>query len=219
MEKYIRREEIYALIKMLNSAKIRYVLPKNIGEELPDRLKCGKDIDLIVHPDDKMLLEKIMMETYIIERHPCGVESGWSFLYGMQPPDFWSKKTINGVVYIDVFFVLSCHSLIERTWIPLSIEIQERMWENRVWDKKNKWWTLDIDTEYVYLIVRSIFDKGEFTKLYKERITSLQVLIDKDIVYSLMREVFFKYTDRLFELLEAKKFDFIRSDYLSFNEY
>ena len=50
--RYISRDEINKVFSSLDGAGTVYALKTNNGNELPDRLTEGKDIDLLVLPDD-----------------------------------------------------------------------------------------------------------------------------------------------------------------------
>jgi hypothetical protein len=48
----IDKNEIIRVFEQLNSSNLDYLLLRNINQELPGKLKEGKDIDLLVHKDD-----------------------------------------------------------------------------------------------------------------------------------------------------------------------
>ncbi|MBQ6975216.1 MAG: hypothetical protein IJQ16_01500, partial [Selenomonadaceae bacterium] len=80
---FYKAEDIHATFDFLNANAIEYLLTKNIADELPAKLKIGKDIDIIVHPKDYEKF-KILMQNFGYKRiiHPHGKETGWRFIYG-----------------------------------------------------------------------------------------------------------------------------------------
>ena len=67
---YINKECIYSFFQQLNRdcPAVRYVLIKNINGELPERLKDGKDIDLLVKEEDREAFAEFM-HTHGFQRH------------------------------------------------------------------------------------------------------------------------------------------------------
>ena len=71
---YQKRKNVKDFFELLNSSGVRYVLIKNIHNELPGHLAIGKDIDILVEERDKLkfrFLMKSIARQYI---HPCGTE-------------------------------------------------------------------------------------------------------------------------------------------------
>ena len=106
-----------------------------------------------------------------------------------------------------------------KTWIPLDKDIQERMWDARIWDKDNNWWITDLETRFVYFLVRCIFDKEVFSEKYVKEIEDALGKIDMSVTERMLEKVFFKYTNRLLKMVRAGKYDEIRDDYIRFIEY
>ena len=57
---FYKSEDVHNMFNLLNANDINYILTKNIADELPDKLKVGKDIDLIVNPRDYAKFQFIM---------------------------------------------------------------------------------------------------------------------------------------------------------------
>lgn len=217
---YIERELIDAFFAGLYDAKIQYVLIKNIGAELPDHLKDGKDIDILVHKDSEAAFVCIM-EAMDFQRiaHPLGTQAGWHFGYKLAENQFWSKRGTEQNFYVDVSEKLACKSLSPKMWIPLDNVINESIWHNRVFDEKNQWWIMDEENIAVYLLIRSVFDKHVFKKEYIVEIEKRKELFQKEPVIEKLKTVFFSYTPRLLDLVQEKRYDEIFSDYVGFDEY
>lgn len=219
MSAYLDKSVVINFFSELNSSKVSYILLKNIGNELPGRLKKGKDIDIVVDQRDKELFEKVMQRHFVKELPPYGIKNGWAFLYGLEEYQFWKGKSSCGDLYIDASFALACKGLMPNVWIPLDSKIQKRMWENRTWDKENNYWITDRETRFVYCIVRSIFDKKEFEKKYIDEIEKEKEVIDWGVVREILPLVVFKYADKLEHMIMEGKYDSIISEYISFTEY
>lgn len=220
VEKYIERKNVTSFFDSLNKKPISYVLIKNIENELPDRLLNGKDIDILVYENDKKAFEKVMLLNGFKKcTHPWGLEKGWSFLYGLPEFQFWVLDDTSQFFYIDVSYLLCCKSLMPKTWIPLDRKIQKNIWKKRVFDEKNQWWIMDVNTRFIYYLVRCIFDKQTFSDKYIHEIENSYSLIDIDVVKEGLNLIFFKYTNRLLMLLEKRKYSMIVEDYVSFSKY
>lgn len=73
MSDYLSGAQIKEYFHELNTSGIRYVLIKNIGGELPDRLVNGKDIDLVVRQEDRDDFESFQKKkNFISVLHPLG---------------------------------------------------------------------------------------------------------------------------------------------------
>lgn len=217
---FIGRQHILEFFEALNHSSIDYVLIKNVGNELPEHLEDGKDIDILVRTEHTEKFAKFMENhNFCIIDHPWGRKKGWNFGYQLPEHQFWKKRGIDETLYIDASFKLSCKSLMPKTWIPLDQCINQDIWRNRVFDDKNSWWIMDDRTIFIYLIVRSIFDKSNFKDVYIEDIEKMLYLLDEDEVINKLKRVFFKYTDRLIELLKEKRYTDIVDDYICYTEY
>lgn len=217
---FIHPEHIRSFFRLCNDTPVRYVLIKNIGDELPDKLKNGKDIDILVHAEDMKAFEELMKENnYRKVVHPCGSENGWRFGYQLEEPVMWEKNNIQETFRIDVSDKLCCHSFTEKVWIPLDKEINRDVWEYRYYDEKKQWWRMDDTTTLIYLIVRCIFDKQCFSPEYVAQIEAYQALLNQINVQKKLEKVFFKFTPYLTELLLNKKYDDILKEYVTFTDY
>lgn len=218
MISYIENNIVHNFFNILNKRDIQYVLIKNIGNELPNKLVKGKDIDIVVFEEDKYDFENIMQRShFFVQQHPWGKSNGWEFLYGLPEFQFW--KLENHDLYIDVSFKLCCKSLMPQTWIPLHQKIQDRIWQEKEWDEKFNWWNMDNETRFIYYIVRCIFDKQLFNEKYIEKIESSYLKVDMNIVRELLEVIFFQYTERLLYFIKNKKYKEIRKDYITFSGY
>lgn len=216
---YIERQKINDLFEMINGS-VEYVLIKNISSELPNKLIDGKDIDILVNETSRDVFEKIMVSNgYQKKVHPLGVKNGWSFLYGLPEYQFWKCESKEYDLFVDVSFMLCCKSLQPKMWIPFDKCIQERIWKNRRWDNINKWWRMDEETTYIYLISRCVFDKAEFKASYIKEIEALRDIVDMDVVKELLNCIYFRFTDELMRLLDEKRFCEIRSEYIKYSDY
>lgn len=217
---FINKQHVIDFFDMLNCSSIEYVLIKNVGDELPEYLEDGKDIDILVKHDQSDEFQQLMLNNNFCKLDPpLGRKNGWNFGYQLPEYQFWKKNEIESTLYIDACFKLSCKSLTPKTWIPLDQIINQEIWENRVYDEKNGWWIMDDRTIFIYLIIRSIFDKNEFKEVYVKDIEKMSYLLDDQDVVSKLKYVFFKYTTCLIKMLKEKRYDEIINDYLCFVEY
>lgn len=217
---YIDANLIKQFFSELNNANINYVLIKNIANELPYKLKDGKDIDILVHFKSQYDFENCMVSIgYKKIVPPNGRKNGWSFGYGLKEYQFWQNINTNFNLYIDVFEKLSCKSLTPKMWIPLDETINQSVWSNKVFDEKNGWWIMSDEDIFVYMIIRSIFDKQYFKQEYISDIESKKFYLKSESVKYKLSKVFFKYTERLIYMLEQNRYDEIFKDYITFSNY
>jgi hypothetical protein len=217
---YIDSAAIRAFFAELNDSDIQYVLIKNVNDELPDRLKNGKDIDILVKETDHQKFDEFM-SSHNFRRHtpPKGRAKGWNFAYQLPEYEFWKKEDIDDDLFIDASFKLSCESLTPKTWIPLDRLINDDIWEKRVFDRDNNFWILDDKTQLIYLLCRSIFDKREFKAGYVRGIEERVQYIDDSDVQMELSKVFFKFTPVLTQMVKDKQYGQIIDAYLEFVDY
>lgn len=203
---------------LLNDNNVKYILIKNINNELPFHLPVNKDIDILVHSDSVSLFEKVMHENKFLEIiHPKGRENGWLFLYNI--PICKMYKHIKYGLEVDVSPVLCTKSVNMNAWLPLDRLINESIWENRIWDAENNWWIMDEYNLVVYLVVRSVFEKNRFEDNYIYEIEKRKDYLYSDECRKKLECVFFKFTDTLLKLINEKKYNDILHSYLNFCDY
>lgn len=217
---YIDYKIIISFFEALNASGLRYVLVRNTGGELPYKLKDGKDIDILVHHEDISAFMKFMkQENFRRKIPPFGKLSGWNLAYQMHDFLFYKKEMSSCQFYIDVCQELCCHSTMPNVWIPLDRKIQEDVWKSCWFDNENGWWCLDEKTALIAYLVKAIFDKCQFSPGYIESIKSRFYLLDNTETRDKLGLIFFKYTDRLIEMLKREEFDKIVIDYYGFKNY
>ena len=215
---YEKSENIKLLFEELNKNNVKYVLTKNIENELPDKLMTYKDIDILVMEKDKEVFHNVIRRVARKINHPYSERYGWKNLYNMPEFEFWRMFKGKELI-VDVTYRLCCKSLMPNLWIPLDDYIQEYLWENRKFDMVNNWWVLDDNTQFVYLVVRSILDKNSFSERYKKEIIERKNNIDKLIVANMFEVIFFKFTPLLMEMIDNDNYGDIYRKYVSFADY
>ena len=208
-------DEIKKVFKLLNDNNIDYILLRNTNNEIPNALKVGKDIDLLVK--DNILIDFLRKQNFNIVSHP---HRNNIYLYGVKKFIFMKNK-INNIIF-DLHFQIAVRSLDAGQWIPLDQKIQESAWKNKRFEKIDEdfgYWTLSYNDEFISLIARSIFDKREFQEGYIKRIEELKSKIDLKDVEEKLKLVFFKYTPYLLEQIEKKQYNNIIKNYIQFKEY
>lgn len=217
---YISKDIIMNFFEDINQSEIRYVLIKNIDMELPEKLKDGKDIDILVMEEDKDIFAQYMLSRgFIRQVPPFGVENGWAFAYKLPEYQFWKASSENYDFYIDACFKLCCKSFMPKVWIPLDRVINDDIWKKREWDEEHSWWKMDEKTELIYLLVRSIFDKKEFNDLYIMEIEKRKYLLADMEVVSKLKLIFFKFSECLIAMVQEGKYDDIVQKYVTFTDY
>lgn len=212
----IDNQAIADLFDQLNNSPLDYLVIRNIGNEIPNRLKLNKDIDLLFKPSDKFILKSYFASIGFQQvRHPHWNDE---YLYGVDKFQFYKNK--HGIL-IDVHFQLSCRSLDAGQWIPLDQIIQQSAWQNYITVSTenvvyNKLSQID---ELVTLIARAIFDKRCFPEEYINRILELSHNLQHPQVELKLSLIFFKYTTSLLEQVASGNFDDIILNYHQFKDY
>lgn len=212
----VNPKSIIDIFNKLNAAGLDYILIRNIHNELPNSLKIGKDIDLLVPYSERSKFINFLIEKGFKKiRHP---HCNDIFLYGVNKFEFFLNKD---KVLLDLNYQLACRSLNAGEWIPLDYKIQDSAWENKKLNKIDRftYYSLGMEDEFVALVTRSVFDKKEFQKGYIERIDELINVIDVNDVIAKFQLVFFKFTPVLLSMLKKRQFDMILDRYISFSEY
>lgn len=206
-------KDVKDFFAMLNKESIRYVLIKNLANELPDNLPEGKDIDILVNIDDKRRFNGVMSKGgYKRVAHPWRKDE---LLYQLEPFEMFIKNKM----YVDACFQLCCRSITYTQWLPLDQIIQASVWNNRVYDEKNGWYILAEDDMFVYLLSRCIFDKRKFTQPYNEKLSELYKNIDREKIMYKLKPVFFNFSEELLKKIAQQKFDEIVESYRRFDNY
>ena len=215
---FYKAEDIHATFDFLNANAIEYLLTKNIADELPAKLKIGKDIDIIVHPKDYEKF-KFIMQSFAYKRiiHPHGKETGWRFIYGAHENIFLTNPA--NKLIVDAYAELCTKSISMNAWLPLDKIIQKSIWENKVWDDANKWWILDDENLVIYLLTRSVFEKGGFTDAYISDIEKRKNLLKNSSARQKLEKIFFKFADTLIEKVNRKQYENTLIEYITFTDY
>lgn len=214
---YYKHDDIISFFTLLND-NVRYILIKNIDGELPDKLKVGKDIDIIVHPDDYAKYRTLMLKhEYKLIIHPKGSYVGWKYLYGMSAACMYEHK--DNHLQVDAYDCLCTKSIMMNAWLPLDKKINDSIWKNKVWDAENKWWIMDDENMVIYLITRCVFEKGFFSEEYIHEIKKRKKQIYTESAKEKFYKIFFNFTPKLLELVEADEYEVIVSKYKSFMDY
>lgn len=215
---YYDSQDILNLFVHLNKEHIRYFVIKNIGSEIPKRLKRGKDIDLCVHPADDTNYRRLMRKLgYLRTPHVRGTESGWQCMYGLPAP--LMVKHVHTGIMIDSCNKLCVKSLCMKAWIPLDGFITDSVWGKISIDHDYGYYKLDDKTLLVYLLARCIFDKEKFTSEYMAEIDERKPLLRDFWTQEAILRVFFKFAPNLIRLVEMGDYELIIDEYRSFSSY
>ncbi|MBQ6975330.1 MAG: hypothetical protein IJQ16_02090, partial [Selenomonadaceae bacterium] len=120
---------------------------------------------------------------------------------------------------VDAYAELCTKSISMNAWLPLDKIIQKSIWENKVWDDANKWWILDDENLVIYLLTRSVFEKGGFTDAYISDIEKRKNLLKNSSARQKLEKIFFKFADTLIEKVNRKQYENTLIEYITFTDY
>jgi hypothetical protein len=215
---YVKPEFVYEVFDCLKEHSIEYVLLRNMGDELPYKLKKTKDIDLLINPRDKKKLKKILVSNGWLEgRHPWNFGDNFVFLYSMDKFLVFNKNNIA----LDICFQINCRSLNNGEWFPLDEIVQESVFKNKKEEAlgDGSVFRLSNEDEFIHLLTRAVFDKKVIPEDYIEKIMSLYEKINREDVIEKLDLIFFKFTSTLLKMVAAKEFNVLRHKYLTYKDY
>lgn len=206
--------DINSFFDDLENYNIDFVVLRDLNNALPNNLSEEKDVDIMIKNTDINKFHSLVKKRKLKRiKHPWDFGRNFVFLYNMNEFEMYKIDRIN----IDICFELPVRSLNNREWMPLDDYIYQSIWKTK---KKHDSYYILGDTELlVHLISRSLLDKNEFSKIYIAKIESLFTNVDKDELNRMLSLVFFKFTNKLIELLSKKKYSVIYKEYLTFSEY
>lgn len=216
-DEFIRGSDVCELFNMLRMSEVKYLLLRNIDNELPDRLSLNKDIDILVHPSQVSTAHRVFSSFgWKNVRHPWNFGSNFIFLYSMTPFRMYSKNRLN----VDVSYELCCRSPNKGEWTPLDLSIQNYAWKNIRVEPNTVWkYRLKYEEELLHLLTRCIFDKKQFQIGYQKQIEALLSKMRIERFRHQLELVFFKFAPFLEELVLSKQYDKICREYLKFSDY
>ena len=216
----IPKKEIDSFFQIMNDNQINYALITNNGDELPNNLKNGKDIDVLVSPNHIKTVDEVLERNgYLRTRHPKGRQNGWDYCYGSIEHQMWKKTIDNYELFIDLHFQLMCSSLQPRLWIPLDKCVNNDAINNRIFNSEIQCYEIDDESRLIYLIVRSIFDKSSFSDTYIKEIEKRSKYFQNNSFRYKMKKIFFNFTDTLIKMLTKQEYDTIIHRYITFDDY
>ena len=210
-------EQIITVLSAFSDSNVPYRLLRNINNELPDNLKFGKDIDILVRWNEMGRTERFLKQTgFHRVPHPL---RGDQFLYGVHPFRFYRHNSLH--FFVDCHFELACRSLNQGEWIPLDRRIQKHAWEHSAPHHIGTVILAGLSRvcECLHLLTRCVFDKRKFEAGYIRRIEELTEVLSDTELLAVIQPVFFKFSVPLVKLIRAKCYEKIIPAHLSFTEY
>jgi len=209
-----RDEKIVEVFELLDESNVQYVMLRGISNLLPDQLNKGKDIDILVHKDDKLKVHKILRKLFFIIDPRL---SEYTYLYGVT--EFRYYRNFLHDIAIDICFELTCRSLNGGEIVPLDKAIQSNIFDNIIFDREFHWKReLSIENQMIYEISYAILNKDGSELALKNAYKTNDENILKSVEDKL-EMVFFKFTPILMSLLKGSKYKDIYNSYLTFKEY
>ena len=212
----VNQSDVLNVFRCLNSSGVDWLLLRNTGDELPNNLAEGKDIDILVRPDDRdRMITHLVSNSFYTIRHPYDEDIK---LYGIH--DFDMLKT-DANLLLDINYEIACRSTDGGQWIPLDKEIQESVWCNRiVKSMAGEDISMPSDEDlFVTTLARCVFVKRSFTQWHRKKLSELFERVGLSGAAQKLPLVFFAYSQRLLNLIQGERYDEIVEDYLSFADY
>lgn len=177
--------------------------------------KYKEKAELIVHPEDRKKLMKVMKQNgFKALPHPLGKDYGYKLLYQMHDFLLYVKKDF----FVEISFELRCMSLMPKMWMPLDKSIQASIWSEVKYAEEG-YACLNDENMLVYVLVRSLFWKKQYYESDINAIKDLFSKVDKKVLADKFEVVFFKFGLVLMELLEQGQYDQIIERYHTYMDY
>ncbi len=169
-----------------------------------------KDIQLLISESQRDFLKKTVLKS---GWKKVKDKSGDLYLYGMKRFMYYSV----GDIRVTVCCQLACRSSLNEGWVPLDAKINSQA----LLDTKERegFSVLKPEDELCYLLAKCVYTVKEFKKDDIERIKKCFDLSDKEQLLPKLQSVFFRFTERLLQLMGENKYEKIISALWSFAEY
>jgi hypothetical protein len=212
----INSNAIESVFLLLNSSGVKWLLLRDVKNQLPYNLPEGKDIDILVDIHNRTDVDHLLRKNgFILARHP---HRSINRMYGSHDSLFYKSK--DGII-LDICFELVVMSFDKKHIIPIEKSIQMSIWNNLRQVAKGSLMlpVLSIENDIVFTLAHAFLDKNKLdsdtqkyviNKIKKSNILLLREKLEK---------IFFRYSSRLLYLLESEKDVDFFSDYVTFSDY
>lgn len=192
---FVPRTQIYHMFELLSHLNIEWILLRNTNNELPNRLRILKDIDILVKPNDAPKLRTYFQASnYKIIEHPdlkfCSIADE-SFKL-----DYYSGDLFN----LDVCDVLYYCNLQRTKFYPINNTISMCPWESYSTTKFEDYElrVMDTKTFLVANILRCILWKRHISSYYLKVIKSCLSEVSLNDFISLFYPFFENYSEQIY---------------------
>ncbi len=181
-------------------------------EEIPYAVLDEEDstVRILISEDSRELFKKLAAK---MGWKKIKDKSGDLYLYGMRHFLYYS---CNGIMLI-ACCQLACRSTLNNGWVPLDRRINGQALENS--RKKEKICYLGAEDELCYLTAKCVYTKKKFNDNDIERIEACMSVVDREMLIPKLEGVFFRFTDRMLQMLDRKEYADIVASLLCFAEY
>ena len=210
------KEFICEVFRDFNKNNIDFIILRK-DEIIFEKIK-NEDVDILISLKDDEKVKNIFLK----KKLTTYTDSKYNniYLYKSKPHKHYYDKKI--CINFDVCFDISYSSINNKEFIPIDDDELELIWQNKIKIYKNNFFYYKMDrySQLIHLICHCIFDKNQFSRYYSDQINNLlNQKIDHELLLKMLKKNFYKFADKLLELLLTKKFDTIFKNYLTFKEY
>ena len=142
-------------------------------------------------------------------------KSGDVYLYGM---DHFLYYDIDGERLI-VCCQLACRSTLNGEWVPLDRKINNGALDKAIYSEEDKAYAPGAEDFLCYLLAKCVYTEGGFSDSDKQRIEQCMSKTKKQVLMPKLEGVFFCFTEKLLQMLEAKDYDSIIEALYRYAEY
>lgn len=215
--KIINPNIIIETLKLLNDCNINYALLRNIDDEIPYHLRANKDIDIWVDINFlNISIAQITKEHFIKVKHPLANDK---FLYSMRRPIYLKHKYTD--LYLDITPHIFVRTIDDKYFCPLEMNFQNYIAKNIIVERSGEvnYNKIDINSEFILLVCRCIFDKKFFPEPYINQIEKIIHHIDEAIVLKYFGMIFFRAAHLILNEVKDKKYLTLRDKLIKFRNY
>lgn len=201
------------ILRLFQDSNIRYILLRSSVNYNKKILTKWKDVDILVHPNDRLKADKILKKKLFIVDPRLSQNT---YLYGVIP--FRYYRNFFYQLSFDVCYQLTCQSLNNNEICPLHKDIQNSAFENAQYVDDLIISLSDYDS-IIYDLANVIFNKKGNSDILVNIKNKIKNINDIKEFKDQLTLVFFNFTPKLIDIIQSGKLDSLYEEYIKHRDY